>query len=135
MNKVCLIGRLVRDPELKFTPGTGTAVCTYTLAIDRKVANKDGKREADYINIVSWGKQGENVANYITKGKLIAVNGRMQVRSYEAKDKTKRYVTEIVSEEVQFLEKGNGKPSQNNSNQNYDFSEDMTPIDDGEIPF
>lgn len=144
MNKVNLIGRLTRDPELKFTPGTGTAVSNFTIAIDRKIANKDGQREADFIPIVAWGKQAENIANYMSKGRLIAVSGRIQVRSYDAKDGTKRYVTEVVAEEVQFLEKGNGsRTDQYNGNNedsyrsNSDFSseEDITPIEDGDIPF
>jgi single-strand DNA-binding protein len=149
MNKVTLIGRLTKDPELKFTPGTGTAVATFTIAVDRRMPNKDGQREADFINIVVWGKVAENTANYMSKGKLIAISGRIQARSYDAKDGTKRYVTEVVAEEVQFLEKGNGarsgqyngneegsfKPNNNTNNNSFDFGEDMTPVDDGDIPF
>lgn len=141
MNKVTLIGRLTKDPELKFTPGTGTAVATCTLAVDRRVPNKDGQREADFISIVVWGKIAENLANYMSKGKLIGIAGRIQARTYDAKDGTKRYVTEVVAEEVQFLEKGNGASSgQNNNsngrfNNNSEFGDDMTPIDDGDIPF
>ena len=137
MNKVTLIGRLTKDPELKFTPGTGTAVANFTMAVDRRLPNKDGQREADFISIVVWGKQAENTANYMSKGKLIAVSGRLQVRSYDAKDGTKRYVTEVVAEEVQFLDKGNGtKTEQNFSNQGAGFSagEDMIPVDE-DIPF
>ena len=145
MNKVTLIGRLTKDPELKFTPGTGTAVANFTMAVDRRLPNKDGQREADFISIVVWGKQAENTANYMSKGKLIAVSGRLQVRSYDAKDGTKRYVTEVVAEEVQFLDKGNGtKSGSGNSNyddgsfkpnDSFDAGDDMTPVDDGDIPF
>ncbi|EKX81434.1 single-stranded DNA-binding protein [Clostridium botulinum CFSAN001628] len=106
MNKVVLIGRLTKDPELKFTPGNGTAVATFTLAVDRRFS-KDGQREADFIPIVVWGKQAESTANYMSKGKLMGVSGRIQTRSYEAKDGTRRYVTEVIAEEVKFLEWGN----------------------------
>jgi len=142
MNKVTLIGRLVRDPELKFTPGQGTAVATATLAVDRRMPNKDGQREADFTSIVVWGKIAENLYNYMSKGKMIAVSGRIQARSYDAKDGTKRYVTEVVGEEVQFLDKSNNTgASQENpstsggSDNSSDFGADMTPIDDGDIPF
>ncbi len=152
MNKVVLIGRLTKDPELKFTPGNGTAVATVTLAVDRRLPNKDGQREADFIPVVIWGKQAENTANFMSKGRLLGVSGRIQVRSYDAKDGTKRYVTEVVAEEVQFLDKGNGNGNNNNlannrtNTNNSDFGMgggfgsdsfdmDMTPIDDGDIPF
>jgi len=148
LNKVVLIGRLTKDPELKFTPGSGTAVATFTVAVDRRFS-KDGQREADFIPIVVWGKQAESTANYMSKGKLIGISGRIQTRSYDAKDGTKRYVTEIIAEEVQFLEWGNGnRPagssfSDNNSeefgrtqgfNENA-YGQDITPVDDGDIPF
>ena len=133
MNKTILIGRAVRDPELKYTPGNGTAVCSLTMAVDRRTS-KDGQKEADFIPVVIWGKQAENTATYVTKGKLLGVSGRIQVRNYDAKDGTKRYVTEVVADEVQFLEwtqnKGQGQQ------QSGSYSEDITPIDDdGEIPF
>ena len=108
MNKVTLIGRLTKDPELKFTPGTGTAVANFTIAVDRRLPNKDGQREADFIPIVVWGKPAENTANYMSKGKLIAINGRLQIRSYDAKDGTKRYVTEVVADDLIMLDKNSG---------------------------
>ncbi|MHC1684974.1 MAG: single-stranded DNA-binding protein [Clostridiaceae bacterium] len=142
MNKVVLIGRLVRDPELKFTPGTGTAVTNFTMAVDRKVFSKDAKKEADFIPVIVWGKQAESVANYVSKGKLIGVSGRIQTRSYDAKDGSKRFVTEIVAEEVQFLEWGGGQKertstdSYNPSGMGGSFEDEfMSPVDDGEIPF
>lgn len=103
MNKVVLIGRLTKDPDLKYTPGAGKSVCTFTLAVDRRV-QKDKEKEADFIPIVIWGKQAESTANYMSKGKLMGVSGRIQTRSYDAKDGTKRYITEVVADEVQFLE-------------------------------
>ena len=128
MNKCTLIGRLTKDPELKFTPGTGTAVATFNIAVDRRFT-KDGQKEADFIPIVVWGKQAESTANYMTKGKLIGIAGRIQTRSYDVKDGTKRYITEVVAEEVQFLEWGNGNKSESPG-----YSQE--PIDEeGEIPF
>lgn len=146
MNKVVLIGRLTKDPELKFTPGTGTAVSTFTLAVDRRFS-KDGQKEADFIPVVVWGKQAESTANYMSKGKLMGISGRIQTRNYDAKDGTKRYVTEVVAEEVQFLEWGgaggnksaSGNSNSENTNQGgfeeKNFGEEMTPVDDGDIPF
>jgi single-strand DNA-binding protein len=153
MNKVVLIGRLTKDPELKFTPGNGTAVATLTLAVDRRVPNKNGQREADFIQVTVWGKSAENTANYMSKGRLMGVSGRIQTRTYEAKDGTRRYVTEVVADEVQFLDRGNGNNGSNGANPNkpasaagnsgysaMDFEgsiyeDEMTPVDDGDIPF
>jgi len=133
MNKVVLIGRLARDPSLKFTPGNGTAVTTVTLAVDKYNAST-GQREADFISVTIWGKQAENTANYMTKGSLMAISGRIQTRSYDGKDGSKRYVTEVVANEVSFLSYKKGE--QNNSYDNQqNFYEDMTPVDDGEVPF
>lgn len=131
MNKVVLIGRLTKDPELRFTPGTGKAVATFTIAIDRRFS-KDGQKEADFIPIVVWGKIAESSANYLTKGKLAGVAGRIQTRSYEAKDGTRRYVTEVVADEVQFLEWGDKKQGQAPQQENDDCVEVQ---DEGDIPF
>ena len=105
MNKVTLIGRLTKDPELRFIQGSGIAVTTLTLAVDKYNATTKQK-EADFIPIVAWNKTAENIANYMVKGSQLAVSGRIQTRSYETKDGTKRYVTEVVANEVEFLEKG-----------------------------
>lgn len=148
MNKVVLIGRLTKDPELRFTPGSGAAVTTLTLAVD-KYNTKTGQREADFVPVVVWGKQAESTANYMSKGSQMAISGRIQTRSYEAKDGTKRYVTEVVATEVQFLSKGNasGNAGTNFGNSNEysmpvndafsggNFEEDITPVDDGDMPF
>lgn len=135
MNKVVLIGRLTKDPELKFTP-SGTAVCTFTLAVDRRF-KKEGQPSADFVPIVIWGKIAESTANYKKKGELIGVAGRIETRSYEAKDGGRMYVTEVIADEVQFLDYGGSKDSgQGNISSNYFGNGDMTPIDDGEdMPF
>jgi len=132
MNKVILIGRLTKDPELKYTPGSGTAVTTVTLAVDRRYT-KDEKKEADFIPVVIWGKSAESTAQYMRKGLLMGVAGRIQTRSYEAKEGGKRYITEVVAEEIQFLEWG--KKDENSSYSTSDDYSDMTPVDDGDIPF
>ena len=134
MNKVTLIGRPTKQPDLKFTPGTGTPVCTMTLAVDRPFL-KDGQREADFIPVVIWGKPAENTANYVGKGKLVAVSGRIQTRSYDAKDGSKRYVTEVVADEVQFLEWSTNSVQDSNNSGDFPYGDDMTPVDDGDIPF
>ncbi len=147
MNKVVLIGRLTKDPELRYTPGNGTAVTTLTLAVDN-YNSKTGEKGADFIPVVIWGKQAENTAQYMIKGSQIAISGRITTRSYDAKDGTKRYVTEVVADMfngVSFLSKGNGNNSSvgssNVNNDNTDtfgemgFDSDMTPVDDGDMPF
>lgn len=141
MNKVVLIGRLTRDPELRFTAGTGTAVSTFTLAVDRNFKSKDGQREADFINIVVWNKLAEIVANNLTKGRLAAVSGRIQTRTYEGNDGQKRYVTEVVADDVQFLDRkdaAGGSPKfSSDAIPDFSTSDDgFSPIDgEDDIPF
>ncbi|TCL71650.1 single-strand DNA-binding protein [Hydrogenispora ethanolica] len=105
MNHIVLIGRLTRDPELRYTP-SGTAVTNFDLAVDRPVPNQQGERETDFIRIIAWQKQAELCANYLKKGRLVAVEGRLQIRSYETQDGQKRRVAEVVANQVQFLDKG-----------------------------
>lgn len=103
MNRVDLVGRLVRDPELRYTT-SGMAVCQITVAINRTFTNQTGEREADFINVVVWDKQAENVNKYVTKGRLVSVEGRLQTRNYDDRDGKKVYVTEVVASRVGFLE-------------------------------
>lgn len=102
MNKFIGVGRLVRDPELNYLPNNGTAIAKFTIAINR-IAAKDGQQKADFLNCVVFGKTAENCANYLTKGSLVAVDGRIQVRSYEQEGQ-RRYATEVVAEDVRFLD-------------------------------
>lgn len=97
LNRCVLIGRLTKDPELRYTQNN-KAVCTFTLAVDRRF-----EKQTDFINIIAWGKQGENCANYMSKGKLAAVDGELHIRSYEKQDGNKAYVTEVVADQVRFL--------------------------------
>ncbi len=141
MNKVFLIGRLTRDPELRYT-GSNVPVATFSIAVNRPFSNQAGEREADFINVVIWRKQAENVKNYMTKGSQVAVDGRIQTRSYDDQNGQKRYVTEVVADNVEFL--GSKGSSNNGANQDlgtgptpYDFPETQAPktTDVTENPF
>ena len=103
LNKVVLIGRLTKDPELRFTP-SGVGVATFTLAVERQFSS-NGEKETDFIPIVAWKKQAENCAEYLKKGSLVAVDGRIQTRNYDNNEGKKVYVTEVVADSVKFLEK------------------------------
>jgi single-strand DNA-binding protein len=108
MNKCFLIGNLTKDPELKTTT-TGTSVCNFTVAVTRRFSNQQGEREADFLPVVVWRAQAENCAKYLRKGSQVAVAGSIQTRSYDAQDGTRRYVTEIVGDEVKFLNRIAGR--------------------------
>lgn len=103
INRVVLVGRLTKDPELKYTQ-TGIAVTRFTLAVNRAFANAQGEREADFITCVAWRKQAENIANYLRKGSLAGVDGRIQTGSFEGQDGKRVYTTEVVADSTQFLE-------------------------------
>ncbi|MDQ0163713.1 single-stranded DNA-binding protein [Bacillus alveayuensis] len=113
MNRVVLVGRLTRDPELRYTPN-GVAVATFTLAVNRNFTNQHGEREADFINCVVWRRPAENVANFLKKGSLAGVDGRLQTRSYEDQTGRRVYVTEVVADSVQFLEPKSASSNQSN---------------------
>ena len=124
MNKVFLIGRLTRDPELRYT-SSNLPVATFSLAVNRNFTNQSGEREADFINIVVWRKQAENIKNYLTQGSQVAIDGRIQTRTYDGEDGKKRYITEVVADNVQFLDsKGSREMSPSNNSYN-----DVTPSD------
>lgn len=131
MNKVFLIGRLTKDPELRYTSGN-VPVATFSIAVNRTFSNANGEREADFFNVVVWRKQAENVSQYIKKGSQIAVDGRLQSRSYDDANGQKRYVTEVVADNVQFLDsKGSNEAgSSSNGPTPYDFPEESAPTND-----
>lgn len=150
MNKVILIGRLTRDPEMRTTP-SGVTTTSFSIAVQRNYANAQGDREADFINCVAWRKQAENIAKYCTKGSQVAVDGRIQTRNYDAQDGTKRYVTEVIADNVTFLgsRSGSGESSSyaannyNNvsnvndsmSSNNFGGSNDIVTTDLSEDPY
>ena len=138
MNKVFLIGNLTRDPELS-TTNSGISVCRISIAVSRRFANADGSRETDFFNVVAWRAIAENCAKYLKKGSKAAIVGSVQTRSYEGTDGTRRYITEIVAEEVEFLASRNGaddgeemvKPA----GEKKDVVSKFEPIDDDNLPF
>jgi single-strand DNA-binding protein len=132
MNKCILIGNLTKDPELSTTTN-GVSVCRFAIAVSRKYSNAEGERETDFLNIVVWRNLGENCHKFLKKGSKVGVVGNIQSRSYDATDGTKRYVTEIVAEEVEFLstktqDEVGGKPAQAEVSK-------LQPIDDDGLPF
>lgn len=149
MNNVTLIGRLTKDPELRYIPSTGNALTTFSLAVNRDFKTKDGERKADFFNIVVWGKSAEYVANYLTKGKLAGVRGRIENRTYETKEGEKRYITEIIADNVEVLEWGDRseRSSGNTANRSTDSGESnvfepegldpdgFRALDDEDVPF
>lgn len=133
MNKCFLIGNLTRDPELA-TTNSGVSVCRFSLAVTRNFSNAEGEREADFLNIIVWRGQAENCHKYLKKGSKCAVTGSIQSRSYDANDGTKRYVTEIVADNVEFLGTRNGGDGQDRLDDKKDVAE-LEPIDDDSLPF
>ena len=116
INRVVLVGRLTKDPELRYTP-SGVAMARFTLAVNRTFSNQQGEREADFINCVVWRKQAENTANYLKKGSLAGVEGRIQTGSYEGQDGKRVYTTDVVADSVQFLEPRNSSGERNQGGQ------------------
>lgn len=138
MNRVILIGRLTGKPELRYT-GSNLPYARFSLAVNRNFSNAQGQRETDFINIVVWRKQAENVCNFLDKGSLVSVEGRIQTGSYDDKDGNKRYTTDVVADAVQFLE--SKAQSQNRANSStgaspYDYqNESMNDINVDNDPF
>src|SRR5690606_42149718 len=135
LNRVILVGRLTRDPDLRYRPNGGVAVTRFTVAVNRKFANQQGEREADFINIVTWRALAENCGNYLKKGSLVAIEGRIQTRSYENQEGRTVYVTEVVADDVRFLDTrgGSGKPKDQEDafgklDDPFDLPEDKIPF-------
>ncbi|MBS3811088.1 MAG: single-stranded DNA-binding protein [Halanaerobiales bacterium] len=142
LNHIVLIGRLVRDPELRYT-SNGTPVANFTLAVERNYRNREGERDVDYIKIVTWRKLAENVAHHLGKGRLVAVEGSLQIRKSQGKNDNRTYINpEVIANNVQFLDWPNdGKNKENNSDYTEDASQDTEEEqvdlsdDDFEVPF
>ena len=135
INRVVLVGRLTKDPELRYSP-SGIAMARFTLAVNRTFSNQQGEREADFISCVVWRKQAENTANFLKKGSLAGVEGRIQTGSYEGQDGKRVYTTDVIADSVQFLEpRGNAGQSDQgagnqNSGQHVDNSNNYSRVDD-----
>ena len=135
MNKAFLIGRLTRDPELRYS-SSNAAIANFSIAIDRQYTNGQGQRETDFINIVVWRKQAENVAKYCSKGSQIAVRGSIQTRNYDAPDGTKRYVTEVVVDKTTFIATSKNSVSPEEQAVRDSVPEfDPTSLTDADLPF
>lgn len=128
INNVVLVGRLTRDAELRYTP-QNQAVATFNLAVNRNFKNQSGEREADFINIVIWRQQAENLANWTKKGSLIGITGHIQTRSYENQQGQRVYVTEVVADSFQILEKRDNSANQSS------MDSQMPPFSDDDLPF
>lgn len=129
MNKTILIGNLTRDVDLRFAAGTGTAVARFSVAIARMK-----KDETDFINCLAFGKTAETISQYFFKGSKIALEGHIQTGSYD-KDGEKRYTTDVIVDRFEFVEKSGGQANSNSGYSQQDFSNDITPVDDGDMPF
>ena len=147
MNKICLIGNLVADPELRST-GSGVSVCTMRIAVNRRFANQQGEREADFFTIVAWRSLADTCARYLSKGRKVGVTGSMQTRSYEDKQGIKRTAYEVVADDVEFLTPrheggssyGGGQPAASHgyqapSSPSFDDVTGFTEMDDSNLPF
>lgn len=135
MNKVVLIGRLTRDPDLNFAAGTGTALCKFSLAVARPFK----KDETDFINCIAFGKTGETIAQYVTKGRQLAVTGAIRTGNYTDKEGIKRFTSDVIVDSFEFIGNGLGNNNQNGPsnefNQENSIYDDMAPVDDGDCPF
>ena len=123
MNKVVLVGRLTAKPELRYTP-QNTAYTRFSVAVNRSFTNADGKRDADFINVVAWRKQAETISKYFDKGNLIALEGRLQTGSYDDKDGNKRYTVDVALDNFEFVESKASRESSVNNSTPYDYQND-----------
>lgn len=138
MNKVILIGRLTKDPELRYTSNNNTAVCSFTLAVDRRFTKQGEEKQADFISVVVWDKQAEFCSKYFQKGSKMAVVGRIQTRTWDDTEGKKHYVTEVVAEDVEFVEskKSEGSSGKFAANSGNDQQDGFYPLDDNDdLPF
>ena len=132
LNRIVIIGRLTRDPEMRQTP-SGTAVCAFTLAVDRSFKSAEGNKETDFVPVIAWRQLGETCGRYLSKGKLAAVDGRLQIRTYQAQDGSKRTAAEVVADNVRFL-----SPKDHNEAGYFpdeDFSAEVEMIPSDHVPF
>lgn len=136
MNKAIIIGNLTRDPEVTTTSG-GVSKCSFTVAVQRRFANAQGVKEADFIPVIAWRQLSELCGRYLAKGRKVAVEGEIQTRSYDAQDGTKRYVTEVIAASVEFLSsrEESGAPAQPAAPQQPAKQMNFMEVDDDELPF
>ena len=124
INRTVLVGRLTKDPELKYTP-SGVPMARFTLAVNRPFSNQQGEKEADFINCIAWRKQAENLSNFMKKGNMVGIEGRIQTGSFEGQDGKRVFTTDVIADSIQFLEaRGGGNGSQNTQGQQNQIGED-----------
>ena len=133
MNRVTLVGRLTAKPELRYT-GSNLPYARFTIAVNRNFRNNEGQAEADFISVIVWRKQAENVCNFLDKGRLVSVDGRLQTGSYTDKDGNRRYTTDVVADSVQFLESKNSKGDSSSAPSPYDY-QDAPDVNVSDDPF
>lgn len=134
MNKTVLMGRLTKDPDVRYTQTTNTMVVAFNLAVNRRFVKEGEERQADFFTIVAWGKTAEFCSKYFKKGQQVGVIGRLQSRSYDDKDGKRVYVVEVVAEEVYFADSAKGKQD-SPDNQTTTTSSEFTPVTDDDLPF
>lgn len=142
MNRVILVGNLTKDPELT-TTSSGISVCQFRIAVQRRFSNQNGERETDFFSVVVWRGQAESCAKYLKKGSKAGVIGSLQTRTYDAQDGTKRYVTEVVADEVEFLTSRSSEGGDFGGGDSYDAPRpakkktvaELTPVEDDDLPF
>lgn len=140
INRTVLVGRLTKDPELKYTP-SGVPMARFTLAVNRPFSNQQGEKEADFINCIAWRKQAESLSNYMKKGNMVGIEGRIQTGSFEGQDGKRVYTTDVIADSVQFLEARGGSNAQGQQNYNRTdedpFANTKGPVEvsDDELPF
>ncbi|MCI8413814.1 MAG: single-stranded DNA-binding protein [Clostridia bacterium] len=141
MNKCILVGNLTRDPELTQTT-SGVSMCRFSIAVNRNYANANGEREADFINIITWRGLADNCGKYLSKGRKVAICGSIQTRSYDDKEGNKRYSTEVVADDVEFIGGGNseggnygGAPREERTSAPKKLTSELKPVEDDGLPF
>ncbi len=132
LNRVVLIGRLTRDPELRYLP-SGQPVATFTLAVDRPFAGTGGERKTDFIPVVAWRKLAEQVSQHLAKGRLVAVDGRLQIREYETQDGQRRRAVEVVADHVRFLDRRAAEPVEATAAEEFEAAPE--PEEEEDVPF
>lgn len=131
MNKAILMGRLTRDPEVRYTSVNNTMVASFGLAVNKRFVKQGEERQADFINIVAWSKTAEFVSKYFKKGQQVGVIGRIETRNFDDKDGKKVYVTEVIAEEVYFAD----SKKEDNTNAPFENTQNFTPVTDDDLPF
>lgn len=134
LNRVALVGRLTKDPEVRYAPDNQTAIAKFTIAVDRTF-KREGQPSADFIPVVVFGKSAENCGKYIRKGRMVAVSGRIQTRSWDNQEGKRQYATEVIADEVDFLDRGSDSKEQGSAGGSGDYSDFHPSEEEDDLPF